>query len=147
MSEVGASAGADEILVSFRGVQKSYDGENLIVKDLNLDIRKGEFLTLLEGLREHVCEPSLDDFYVFSRACLVKDESLYDRFDQAFGEYFKGVTALPGLDVDLPEDWLRAMAKKHLSAEERAKLEKLGWDKLMDELALCRFQWKLTQQT
>ncbi|KMM78552.1 ABC transporter ATP-binding protein [Pseudomonas deceptionensis] len=47
MSEVGASAGADEILVSFRGVQKSYDGENLIVKDLNLDIRKGEFLTLL----------------------------------------------------------------------------------------------------
>jgi putative spermidine/putrescine transport system ATP-binding protein len=33
------------VLVSFRGVQKSYDGESLIVKDLNLDIRKGEFLT------------------------------------------------------------------------------------------------------
>ncbi|UVE19799.1 ABC transporter ATP-binding protein [Pseudomonas sp. LS44] len=39
--------GAGEVLVSFRGVQKSYDGESLIVKDLNLDIRKGEFLTLL----------------------------------------------------------------------------------------------------
>ncbi len=38
---------ANDILVSFRGVQKSYDGEALIVKDLNLDIRKGEFLTLL----------------------------------------------------------------------------------------------------
>ena len=38
---------SSDILVSFRGVQKSYDGENLIVKDLNLDIRKGEFLTLL----------------------------------------------------------------------------------------------------
>ena len=38
---------SNDILVSFRGVQKSYDGENLIVKDLNLDIRKGEFLTLL----------------------------------------------------------------------------------------------------
>jgi putative spermidine/putrescine transport system ATP-binding protein len=36
-----------EVLVSFRGIQKSYDGETLIVKDLNLDIRKGEFLTLL----------------------------------------------------------------------------------------------------
>lgn len=36
-----------DVLVSFRGVQKSYDGETLIVKDLNLDIRKGEFLTLL----------------------------------------------------------------------------------------------------
>lgn len=37
----------NDVLVSFRGIQKSYDGENLIVKDLNLDIRKGEFLTLL----------------------------------------------------------------------------------------------------
>ena len=42
-----AETQGNEILVSFRGVQKSYDGENLIVKDLNLDIRKGEFLTLL----------------------------------------------------------------------------------------------------
>ena len=47
MSEVVSSAGANDVLVSFRGVQKSYDGENLIVKDLNLEIRKGEFLTLL----------------------------------------------------------------------------------------------------
>ena len=47
MSDVDSSAGASDVLVSFRGVQKSYDGENLIVKDLNLEIRKGEFLTLL----------------------------------------------------------------------------------------------------
>jgi putative spermidine/putrescine transport system ATP-binding protein len=33
--------------VTFRKVQKSYDGENLIVRDLNLDIQRGEFLTLL----------------------------------------------------------------------------------------------------
>ncbi len=43
MAEIQGS----DTLVSFRGVQKSYDGESLIVKDLNLDIRKGEFLTLL----------------------------------------------------------------------------------------------------
>ena len=42
-----SEANSNETLVSFRGVQKSYDGESLIVKDLNLDIRKGEFLTLL----------------------------------------------------------------------------------------------------
>ncbi|MBD2840281.1 ABC transporter ATP-binding protein [Pseudomonas sp. JM0905a] len=42
-----AETKGNDILVSFRGVQKSYDGETLIVKDLNLDIRKGEFLTLL----------------------------------------------------------------------------------------------------
>ena len=47
MSDVETSAEVKNALVSFRGVQKSYDGETLIVKDLNLDIRKGEFLTLL----------------------------------------------------------------------------------------------------
>jgi putative spermidine/putrescine transport system ATP-binding protein len=36
-----------EAMVSFTGVQKSYDGETLVVKDLNLDIAKGEFLTML----------------------------------------------------------------------------------------------------
>ena len=33
--------------VQFSDVQKSYDGETLVVKDLNLSIRPGEFLTLL----------------------------------------------------------------------------------------------------
>ncbi|MEO8169937.1 MAG: ABC transporter ATP-binding protein [Oxalobacteraceae bacterium] len=36
-----------DTLVAFKGVQKTYDGENLVVKNLNLDIRRGEFLTLL----------------------------------------------------------------------------------------------------
>lgn len=33
--------------VRFENVQKSYDGEILVVKDLNLDIAKGEFVTML----------------------------------------------------------------------------------------------------
>ncbi len=37
----------DEPLVRFESVQKSYDGESLVVKDLNLDVAKGEFLTML----------------------------------------------------------------------------------------------------
>ncbi|MBR2574262.1 MAG: ABC transporter ATP-binding protein [Loktanella sp.] len=37
----------DEAFVAFERVQKSYDGETLVVKDLNLTIPKGEFLTLL----------------------------------------------------------------------------------------------------
>jgi putative spermidine/putrescine transport system ATP-binding protein len=37
----------DEAFVRFRDVQKSYDGETLVVKNLNLDIARGEFLTLL----------------------------------------------------------------------------------------------------
>ncbi len=38
---------AGELHVRFSGVQKTYDGEHLIVRDLNLNIRRGEFLTLL----------------------------------------------------------------------------------------------------
>ena len=33
--------------VKFEKVDKSYDGEILVVKDLNLDVPKGEFLTML----------------------------------------------------------------------------------------------------
>ena len=33
--------------VSFQGVQKSYDGVSLVVKDLNLDIAEGAFVTML----------------------------------------------------------------------------------------------------
>ncbi len=39
--------GNTEAYVQFNGVQKSYDGETLVVKDLNLDIARGEFLTML----------------------------------------------------------------------------------------------------
>ncbi|HQU90097.1 MAG TPA: VWA domain-containing protein [Denitromonas sp.] len=105
----------------------------LHLRQHKLPVSTKEFLTLLEGLEQRVCGHSIDDFYVFSRTCLVKDESHYDRFDKAFGSYFSGVTEIPGLNVDLPEDWLKALATKHLSAAEKAALEKLGWDSLMDE--------------
>lgn len=105
----------------------------LHLKNRQLPVSTKEFLTLLEGLRAGVCGHAMDDFYHFARACLVKDESHYDRYDRAFGEYFKGVTEIPGLGVELPEEWLKAMARRHLSPEQEAALEKLGWDKLMEE--------------
>ena len=105
----------------------------LHLKSRKLPVSTKEFLTLLEALEAGLGGHSMEDFYFLARASLVKDESQYDRFDQAFGEYFKGIEAIPGLEVDLPEEWLKAMATKHLSPEEKAKLEKLGWDKLMEE--------------
>ncbi len=42
-----AKDGTDTAFVKFDRVQKSYDGETLVVKDLNLDIGKGEFMTML----------------------------------------------------------------------------------------------------
>jgi hypothetical protein len=113
----------------------------LHLKAKKLPVSTREFLTLLEALKEHVASNSIDDFYFLARTCLVKDETHYDKFDQAFGEYFKGVTAVPGLNADIPEEWLKMLMKKHLTDEEKAKLEKLGWDKLMEE-----FKKRLAEQ-
>ncbi len=105
----------------------------LHLKERKLPVSTKEFLTLLEAVQAGLAGHSMEDFYFLARTSLVKDEAHFDRFDQAFGEYFKGVEAIPGLEVDLPAEWLKAMMQKHLSPEEKAKLEKLGWDKLMEE--------------
>ncbi|MDD3353673.1 VWA domain-containing protein [Zoogloea sp.] len=105
----------------------------LHLKARKLPVSTKEFLTLLEALQAGLAGHSMEDFYFLARSCLVKDEARFDRFDQAFGEYFKGVQSIPGLEVDLPEEWLKAMLQKHLTPEEKARLEKLGWDKLMEE--------------
>lgn len=43
----GGMVTTSDALVRFTGVRKTYDGEHLVVKDLDLDIARGEFLTLL----------------------------------------------------------------------------------------------------
>lgn len=106
----------------------------LHLKSQRLPVSTREFLTLLEALQARVCGHSIDEFYFLSRTCLVKDEANYDRFDQAFAQYFKGVEHIPGLGAEIPEDWLKLVARRHLTPEEKARLEKLGWDKLMEEL-------------
>jgi uncharacterized protein with von Willebrand factor type A (vWA) domain len=95
-----------------------------------------EFLALLEALRSGVVTGSVDDFYVLARAALVKDEAYFDRFDLAFSAYFKGVGAVPDALVrDIPAEWLRKLAERNLSEEEKRLVESLGgWEKLMQAL-------------
>ena len=94
-----------------------------------------EYLTLLEALDEDVADTGIEEFYYLSRSALVKDERNFDKFDRVFSEYFKGVEALgEALFPEIPEEWLRREIEKVLSAEERAQLDKLGWEKLMETL-------------
>jgi uncharacterized protein with von Willebrand factor type A (vWA) domain len=95
-----------------------------------------EYLTLIEGLQKHVASGSLDEFYLLARATLVKDESHYDRFDRVFGEYFRGVQALPDdLFAEIPVDWLRRQTELSMSEEEKRLVESMGgWEKLMETL-------------
>ncbi len=100
-----------------------------------LPVSVKEYLTLLEALKAHVVDQSIDDFYHLARITLVKDERNFDKFDRAFGVYFKGVQAIPGIDVDLPLEWLKRMLQREFSAEEKARIEALGGlDQLLDRL-------------
>ena len=97
-----------------------------------------EYLTLLEALDKGVAGMDVDDFYYLARTALVKDERDLDKFDQVFGHSFRGMEALDGLFADahaIPDEWLRALAEKHLTPEEMAEIEALGdFDKIMEAL-------------
>jgi uncharacterized protein with von Willebrand factor type A (vWA) domain len=104
------------------------------LKDAKIPVSIKEFMVLLEAMRENVSDPTLDDFYYLSRLTLVKDEAHYDKFDKAFGLYFKGIETVFEKNADIPLDWLVKRMQRELSPEELQKLEKFGYDKLMDRL-------------
>ncbi len=98
-----------------------------------------EYLALLEGLDRGAAPRAIEDFYYFSRAVLIKDERHLDIFDRVFASVFKGLEALSdGPDAsafDIPEEWLRRLAEKHLTDEEKALIESLGgFEQLMETL-------------
>ena len=118
------------------------------LRSAKLPVSVKEYLTLLEALQHGVVGPNtdrdggadepsgykIDDFYYLSRTTLVKDEKHYDKFDRAFSAYFKGVEMLADFTKDIPLEWLRKNLELNLSPEEKAKIEKMGWDELMETL-------------
>ena len=95
-----------------------------------------EHLVLLEALDADVIAQDPGQFYFLSRATFVKDEGLIDAFDQVFARVFKGIIAPEGDErATVPDEWLRAVAQRYLSAEEMAKIDALGgWDEIMETL-------------
>jgi len=111
-----------------------FAGFFLRLKQAKLPVSVREYLTLMEALRAGVIEPSVDEFYHLARATLVKGEANFDKFDRAFGEYFKGIENLFAPEAEIPAEWLQKLVELNLSPEEKALIESLGgWDKLMEE--------------
>jgi hypothetical protein len=117
------------------------------LRSAKLPVSVKEYLTLLEALKAGVVGPNsgqadpsgegaykIDDFYYLSRCVLVKDEKHYDKFDRAFASYFKGVEMVADFTKDIPLEWLRKNLELELSAEDKAKIEKMGWNELMETL-------------
>jgi uncharacterized protein with von Willebrand factor type A (vWA) domain len=104
------------------------------LRDARVPVTIREFLTLLEALQKDVIAPSLDEFYWLARLTLVKDEAHFDKFDRAFGAYFKGIEAVFDTKADIPLDWLVKRLQRELTPDQIAQIEKLGYDKLMERL-------------
>ena len=110
------------------------------LKAAGVPVTLREHLTLLDAMEHGLARFDVEAFYFLARASLVKDERMIDRFDRVFAQVFKGLEAVSGTDAvnarELPEEWLRAMAEKHLSEEEKRAIEAAGgFEELMKRLA------------
>ena len=105
------------------------------LRDSGVPVTTRELLDLMLGLKKNIAFGNLDEFYFFSRTCLVKDEKYFDRFDKAFSNHFNELDSLDGvIEALIPDDWLRSEFLKQLSEEDKAKIETLGGlDKLIEE--------------
>jgi uncharacterized protein with von Willebrand factor type A (vWA) domain len=111
----------------------------LQLKAAGVPVTLREHLGFLDAVAADLVTFDVEAFYFLARASLVKDERFIDRFDQVFARVFKGVEAVSGetgIEArDLPEEWLRRLAEKHLTEEEKRLVESLGgFEKLMETL-------------
>lgn len=110
----------------------------LQLRDADVPCSLREYLTLIEAVESGHAAFDLEGFYYLSRSALVKDERNLDKFDRVFGTVFKGLEPPEGEEAtshDIPEEWLRKLAEKILTEEEKQQIKAMGgFDKLMETL-------------
>jgi uncharacterized protein with von Willebrand factor type A (vWA) domain len=118
----------------------------LALREAGIKASLREFLTLQEALRADLTNCDVDTFYHLARCILIKDERQLDKFDQVFAASFKGLMAPPtpaGSTVEsreIPEEWLRKLAEKHLTDAEKAEIAALGGLKALMETLRQRLE-------
>src|ERR1700719_1395994 len=106
------------------------------LKQAGLPVTLREYLTLMEAMEQDLAGRRVEDFYYLSRATLVKDERNRDKFDRVFGHVFRGLDLVEqALEAEIPAEWLKKLAEKYLTEEEKKQIEALGGlDKLLETL-------------
>jgi len=107
MQQVLAESGKQSVgaAVKFDGVQKSYDGETLVVKNLNLDIAPGEFLTMLgpSGSGKTTCLMMLAGFEPPTHGEIYLDDkaiSMLPPHKRGIGMVFQNYALFPHMTVN-----------------------------------------------
>jgi len=108
----------------------------LILKNQGVPVTLKEYLSLLEALHKNVINQRVDEFYHLSKSMLVKNEKHLDKFDQIFGEYFKGMESITNEEFfKIPEEWMNQNSEKLLSPEQMEQIKAMGGlDKVLDRL-------------
>jgi hypothetical protein len=106
------------------------------LKAAGVPVTLKEYLTLMEAMEHDLAARRVEGFYYLSRAALVKDERNLDKFDRVFGKVFKGLELTEqALAVEIPSEWLKKLAEKYLTEEEKKQIEAMGGlDKLLETL-------------
>src|SRR6516225_4595290 len=106
------------------------------LKTAGVPVTLREYLTLLEAMEKDLAGRRVDDFYYLARTPLVKDERNLDKFDRVFGHVLKGLESTSeALTPEIPAEWLKKLAEKYLTEEERKEIEAVGGlDKLLEIL-------------
>ncbi|MGA9003552.1 MAG: VWA domain-containing protein, partial [Pseudolabrys sp.] len=106
------------------------------LKNAGVPVTLREYLTLMQAMDADLASRRVEDFYYLSRATLVKDERNLDKFDRVFGHVFQGLETLDGvIDADIPAEWLKKLAEKYLTEDEKKQIEAMGGlDKLLETL-------------
>src|SRR5919199_2119168 len=111
----------------------------LALKAEKIPVSLREYLVLVEALQADLVTYDVEGFYYLARSALIKDERNIDKFDRVFGQVFKGLESVAdatGVEQrELPAEWLRKLAEKHLTEEEKKLVQALGgWEKLIETL-------------
>ncbi len=106
------------------------------LKSAGVPVTLREYLTLMQAMEEDLAGRRVEDFYYLSRAALVKDERNLDKFDRVFGHVFRGLDLVSdAIEAEIPAEWLKKLAEKYLTEEEKKQIEAMGGlDKLMETL-------------
>jgi hypothetical protein len=106
------------------------------LKSAGVPVTLREYLTLMEAMEQDLASRRVEEFYYLSRAALIKDERNLDKFDRVFGHVFKGLELVGDtLVTDIPAEWLKKLAEKYLTDEEKREIEAMGGlDKLLETL-------------
>src|SRR6202034_2409344 len=106
------------------------------LKAAGLPVTLREYLTLMEAMEKDLAGRRVEDFYYLSRATLEKDERNLDKFDRECAHVVNALHLIEqALTADSPAEWLKKLAEKYLTEEEKKQIEAMGGlDKLLETL-------------